>query len=488
MSTRWFSVLAAALMGAALSTGCSSPDYKGLDTSADASAQACQNGVLDGAEADVDCGGSCPTPCANGKKCNAPSDCVSAVCSGGWCASASCTDGVKNGTETDQDCGGDDCAKCTVGSGCKQGTDCESLSCSEGSVCLAATCSDGIQNQGERFVDCAGPCALCADGSLCVDAGDCQSGVCNGACQGASCTDGVKNGMETGTDCGGGTCPKCAVGGGCADGARDCVNGVCSNSICQAAHCTDRLKNGSETDQDCGGPECAGCAAGLMCTVSTDCASLVCIGSLCQAPSCNPADLEKNGNETDVDCGGGGLVAEGCGGGACGLKCGTDKTCRVGCDCQSGVCRATPGPGLTCQAPTCTDNTRNQDETDVDCGGTTCAKRCDMGGGCIVSGDCTSGVCRGGICQVPTCQDVVKNGLESDIDCGGGLTCVIADGPCPRCDVSRSCSCGGDCQSGVCGVNNSCLAPPCTCQAPSCPDTVKNQNETDTDCGGSNNC
>jgi hypothetical protein len=82
------------------------------------------------------------------------------------------------------------------------------------SFCLttapAGTCTDGVQNQGETGVDCGGPCAACA-----------------------TCTDGVQNQGETGVDCGG-PCAACAT-------------------------CTDGVQNQGETGVDCGGP-CAACA------------------------------------------------------------------------------------------------------------------------------------------------------------------------------------------------------------------------------------
>jgi hypothetical protein len=48
-----------------------------------------------------------------------------------------------------------------------------------------------------------------------------------------TCSDGVKNGNETGTDCGGTCATKCAPGGGCVGGS-DCASGVCFGSVCQA--------------------------------------------------------------------------------------------------------------------------------------------------------------------------------------------------------------------------------------------------------------
>ncbi|MCD6497051.1 MAG: hypothetical protein J7M25_01960, partial [Deltaproteobacteria bacterium] len=45
----------------------------------------CSNGVKDGTETDVDCGGSDCDPCDNGKACVGASDCVSGSCVNGVC-------------------------------------------------------------------------------------------------------------------------------------------------------------------------------------------------------------------------------------------------------------------------------------------------------------------------------------------------------------------------------------------------------------------
>src|SRR5262245_41691896 len=69
----------------------------------------CGDGVKDDAETDVDCGGgACPT-CADGLMCLTDADCTSGVCdANGVCAmpADSCADGVMDGDETDVDCGG----------------------------------------------------------------------------------------------------------------------------------------------------------------------------------------------------------------------------------------------------------------------------------------------------------------------------------------------------------------------------------------------
>jgi plastocyanin len=96
------------------------------------------------------------------------------------------------------------------------------------------------------------------------------------------------------------------------------------------------------------------------------------------------------------------------------------------------------------------------------------AKKCVE---CIVGGDCATGVC--GVdhtCAPVSCGDGTKNGAETDVDCGGPL--------CGKCMMGLTCAIGGDCMEGVC---NPVLK---TCSAPSCTDGVKNSDETDVDCGG----
>jgi hypothetical protein len=190
--------------------------------------------------------------------------------------------------------------------------------------------------------------------------------------------DGVQDADETDVDCGG-SCPACATSKKCKVGT-DCQSKVCDPTLhtCAAASCTDGVKNGNETDVDCGGGTCQPCVVGKNCGVGTDCQSKVCDPTLhtCSMPSCT--DGVKNGNETDVDCGGGTCA-----------PCANGKTCGVGSDCQSKDCDPTLH---TCSAPSCTDGVQNGNETDIDCGGGTCPP-CAPGKNCMTAGDCTSGVC-----------------------------------------------------------------------------------------------
>jgi hypothetical protein len=174
----------------------------------------CKNGITDGSETDIDCGGNC-NPCADGKVCGDWQDCDSKVCTDAICQVPTCTDTVKNGTESDKDCGGFACPKCPEGNGCGANEDCVSGVCGGGAPkeCQAPSCTDGVHNGDELAVDCGGSscqAGSCDDGEPCGTAIDCQSGVCTGlVCQTPTCSDGVKNSTEEGTDCGG-PCPACS--------------------------------------------------------------------------------------------------------------------------------------------------------------------------------------------------------------------------------------------------------------------------------------
>src|SRR5207247_2529373 len=87
-------------------------------------AATCADGYADGSESDVDCGGSCPMRCADGRACARGTDCASGVCLGDGCAVPGCRDTVKNGSESDVDCGGACEARCGDGRACGQDRDC----------------------------------------------------------------------------------------------------------------------------------------------------------------------------------------------------------------------------------------------------------------------------------------------------------------------------------------------------------------------------
>ncbi len=98
-------------------------------TGAGGNADPCANGVKDGAESDVDCGGGTCGACADGATCNGPADCVSGSCNNGVCGgmAAACDNNKQDGSETGIDCGGA-CPPCATtsceGGGPGTGNDC----------------------------------------------------------------------------------------------------------------------------------------------------------------------------------------------------------------------------------------------------------------------------------------------------------------------------------------------------------------------------
>lgn len=217
--------------------------------------------------------------------------CGASTSNGDMTPSATCSDGIKNGTESDVDCGGS-CGVCANLKACGGNTDCSSGVCKAGQ-CNAVSCMDGLKNGKETDVDCGGTdCTACAATKACAATTDCTSGVCTGnVCSAPSCTDGVKNGSETDQDCGGADCGPCADTKTCA-AKTDCTSGVCSGNVCSAPSCSDGVKNGKETDKDCGGADCNACAVGLACKANADCGAALCKAALCYMPtSC--ADIHQ---------------------------------------------------------------------------------------------------------------------------------------------------------------------------------------------------
>jgi hypothetical protein len=180
----------------------------------------------------------------------------------------------------------------------------------------------------------------------------------------------------------------------------------------------------------------------------------------------------------------------------------------------------------------CYDRIKNQDESDIDCGGV--CEGCEDGKKCRDNEDCESEYCYKGICRTPTCYDGILNQGEEKVnqimssdpedisDCGGpnclecptcsdgiqnqGETGVDCGGPCepccPTCKIptcfdgiqnqgETDVDCGGPCEpcydGEYCRINEDCLSDYCynkTCRTPTCSDGIQNQGETGVDCGG----
>jgi hypothetical protein len=103
----------------------------------------CTDKIQNGDETGVDCGGSCTTKCDTGQGCKSNADCTNQICDVGntnLCIAPTSTDGVQNGTETDVDCGGGaptNAPKCLLGKKCGTAdTNCTTGACNYAGVCV----------------------------------------------------------------------------------------------------------------------------------------------------------------------------------------------------------------------------------------------------------------------------------------------------------------------------------------------------------------
>lgn len=428
----------------------------------------CSNKVKDSDEADVDCGGSCPTKCDVAKSCEKNTDCASDSCdnathkcvqkscekdedcgktakcfladeSKGYCVS--CSNGVADGDESDVDCGGSCSTKCANGKKCLQNSDCTNGTCSNnvctGDAPLAADVTKLVINEIMASPDTKAPFALQSSGAQCdfieivnkldknqsldgltlnivrTDKADTQSHKLTGVvpAKGAvvvlakdcafKAPDGVVTDFhaKTGgnfltgspavyelsiTDASGKEGPKVTYKtfkqGFSSNRKPDrdpnaefakhdevsefkyanspgyCANGGLFIDDCKVVDtCNNNKKDGDETDIDCGGSRCKPCELGGHCKVASDCAT----GKCSEEGLCVELDCDK-----DADCGAGYV-----------------------CDAETSKCKL---------AQTCSDGIKNQDESDVDCGGV--CGGCDNGKACKTGTDCKTGVCESSVC------------------------------------------------------------------------------------------
>ena len=182
-------------------------------------------------------------------------------------------------------------------------------------------------------------------------------------------------------------------------------DGVTINISKKPEECDDLELNGDETAIDCGG-SCPKCELYKDCLVNDDCESGFCNSSKkCAKPSCD--DGMKNNDETDIDCGG-----EKC------PECGIGKECKKDSDCESGDCHSTSK--VCVGIDVCNNDKFDPDkETDTDCG-SYCADRgnkCEDGKKCVKNSDCKSNNCQNKICSakdndgdgIPDNKDNCKN-------------------------------------------------------------------------------
>ena len=270
------------------------------------------------------------------------------------------------------------------------------------------------------------------------------------------CSDRVKDGDEVGVDCGG-SCAGCPGGNSCRS-ARDCASGICSSSG-YCAYVAGQTPSNADAAADlsleqtpspldaAADPDAADAADavdlianGTFCGYSAQCQSGCCSrGHVCSAFTCCNGVLD--GDEEVADCGG-----------SCGDALGTCR-CAANADCPTGCCEFAL---LSVCGPThCCDHVLDADEVCTDSGGSCGDKLGPVYCSCQANGDCATGCCaRVNYCVALHCCNGVRDADESDVDCGGAS--------CAPCTLGKLCGHASDCdQSG--GSPMVCTNGRCAC-------------------------
>ncbi|CAM9828130.1 unnamed protein product, partial [Phaeothamnion confervicola] len=108
-----------------------------------------------------------------------------------------------------------------------------------------------------------------------------------------------------------GLCGRCLSG---YSGATMFANTPCVSTAANLTLCADRVRNGNETDVDCGGGSCSQvCATGQNCAAASDCEFGACVGGICGvAVKICSEDCGGRGNCTYIDTAGTALAATAC--------------------------------------------------------------------------------------------------------------------------------------------------------------------------------
>ena len=264
-------------------------------------AQHCANGVRDGGETDVDCGGGC-APCTTGHDCSADTDCASGLACGGnngACFGQARSKSVcwQPACATDTSATGCGAANSPCGQNCACVTSCDpnssTNSCPASEVCkpglaqfFGATspgvCTDPRCPSSDPTL-CGTADSLC--GSACVCPRNCAIATCQNPADGCGgvCPSVCKNG-DTGctndVSCGSGL--SCIAG---TDGVNTCRPSYCAFQVLapplcgsKGAPCGDQCPSCTPScdGRQCGldpscGQSCGSCGAGTSCNISGQC-------------------------------------------------------------------------------------------------------------------------------------------------------------------------------------------------------------------------
>jgi hypothetical protein len=230
------------------------------------------------------------------------------------------------------------------------------------------------------------------------------------------------------------TTTACTAPTDCPNPPNACVTNTCNGGCCGTMNVTQGTKTpDGQNPGSCMSNECDGNGNAAMVVDTTN--------TPAPMDACHTATCSMTGTPGQAPVSQGTMCSFN-GGAVCDAN-GNCVGCNSTADCTSPmICLS-----QMCSAPTCTDNTKDGTETDIDCGGNACPG-CADSKMCDVDSDCQHDFCKSGICTLPTCSDNVQNGNETDVDCGGaGFNGLNA---CPACGVNKKCSHDSDCTTGLC--------------------------------------
>jgi hypothetical protein len=349
-------------------------------------------------------------------KCNSACDIDTSSC--GNTNPGFCGDGEVNSGET---CDGDDLSGRTCQDygfeggtlGCSSRCDIDTSGCGRTNP---GVCGDGVVNSGES---CDGDDL---SGLTCQDYGfESGSLSCSSVC-----------GIDT-SACTGGPKPHC--GNGVIDAGEQCEG----DDLGRVSSCTDfgGYTGGNISCNSSCKFEMSACTGGTV-GVCGD-------GDINIGEQCDGTTFGRINSCTWIDRFTGGTFA-------CDDNCQLDTllcsvptyACEVDEDCATNYCKS----GF-CSWPSCNDEVKNGDESDIDCGGNLCGA-CDVGLTCAYNSDCQSDLCEGGICTENSCKNNVLDRYESDVDCGGACSTKCIEGQ--TCNENNDCIIGANCIQNTCTV------------------------------------
>ncbi len=400
-----------------------------------------------------------PEPDAEQPECQSGSDCDSGICDAdaGECLEARCDDGVLNGEETDVDCGGPDCPPCETEMLCVLDTDClsdicddeqcvecvETADCGDNQTCedIYCICSDERSDEvicTEESAACGAVIDVCGET---VECGDCDGGD---ICEDNACVEP----------------PECQSSADCNESDHVCDAGhcVCQESRTDEAICDDEGAQCGSVHDVCGEivecSPCDGCQecddsqcvdVDDNCTGCEQCDDGNCIDDddqctdpdICEGATCTcdePRSDEEVCDDEGAECG---TVTDVCGNAVdCGDICFNDGTCSDGGD----PIECTTGETCFCSSDECCFSCPDGN-CDFDCGsGSTCEVSCaggncgfDCGGGSTCDFTCSGGNCSENCGGQSTCSQTCSSGC--DVLCGSTSTCSQV------CEEPATCSC-----------------------------------------------